>query len=103
MSKEVSVPASIEDVIIVVDQMVRLGVFFGVSFLQHILSFVMHSVRHDVAGVMPHYSVFTDLVASAKADSRKFRLESLDEVLRGHRETAYFVLTVFIDAVVFIT
>ena len=103
MSKEVSVPASIEDVIIIVDQMVRLGVFFGVSFLEHILSFVMHSVRHDVASVMPHYGVLTDLVTSAKADPRKFRLESLVEVLRGHRETAYFVLTVFVDAVVFIT
>ena len=103
MSKEVSVPASIEDVIIVVDQMVRLGVFFGVSLLKHILSFIMHSVRHDVASVMPHYGVLTDLVTSAKADPRKFRLESLDKVLRGHRETAYFVLTVFIDAVVFIT
>ena len=103
MSKEVSVPASIKDVIIVVDQMVRLGIFFGVSFLEHILSFVMYSVRHDVAGVMPHYGVLTDLVASAKADPRKFRLECLDEVLRGHRETAYSVLTVFVDAVVFIT
>ena len=103
MSKEVSVPASIEDVIIVVDQMVRLGVFFGVSFLEHILSFVMYSVRHDVAGVVLHYGVLTDLVASAKSDPRKFRLESLDKVLRGHRETAYFVLTVFVDAIVFIT
>jgi hypothetical protein len=103
VSEEISVPASIQDVIIIVDQMVRLGVFFGVSLLKHVLSLVVNSVRHDITSVVPHYGVLTDLVTGAKADPRKLRLESLDKVLGGHRETAYFVLTVFIDAVVFIT
>ena len=102
MPEEFPVPARVENVVIIVYQVVRLGVLLGVRLFEHVLSSIMHDIRHDISSVMPHYCIFTNLVTSTRTESCVFRLECLHEVLRGHRETANFVLAVFVYAVVLV-
>ena len=59
MTEEVLVPARIKDVVIIVDQVVRLGVLLGVRPFKHVLSLIMHDIRYDIPSIMTHYGILT--------------------------------------------
>ena len=52
VAKSISVPAGVEDVIFVVDEVVGLLVFERICFFQDGLSMVMEAVGHKVSSVM---------------------------------------------------
>ena len=96
-------PSSIEYVVPVIDQMIRLKVFFGLGGFNQILALVVHGVRHNISCIVTHYCIFADGKASSETNTRMLGRKSFNEVVWVHRQTADLVLTVLVDAVVLVT
>ena len=102
MPKEIPMPACIEDVIFVIYKVVRLRVFFWIGLFEQFLPPVVHSVWHNVTGIVAHDSIFTDGLAGTEARAGMLGCEAFNYVIRVHRKASNFVLTIIINTVVLV-